>query len=108
VKQRLRHFDEERHKANGEEISKLLAVGFIHEINHILRRDNEMVDALTKMVSGRTTVPLGVFVTDLFKPNVQYDEAHQKDGQLVGMGPPTPRISCYRGGDRPLANLVAN
>lgn len=108
MKQRLRRFDEEIHKANEEEISKLLAAEFIREINHIPRRDNEMAGALTKTVSGRTTVPLGVFVTDLFKPNVQYDKAHQKDGQLVGMGPPTPRISCYRGGDRPPANPVAN
>jgi hypothetical protein len=34
VKQRLRRFDEEKHKGIGEEIAKLLATGFIQEINH--------------------------------------------------------------------------
>jgi hypothetical protein len=34
VKQRLRRFDEERHRAIGEEIHKLLAVGFIKEVFH--------------------------------------------------------------------------
>jgi hypothetical protein len=34
VKQRLRRFDEEKHKAIGEEIAKLLATRFIREINH--------------------------------------------------------------------------
>jgi hypothetical protein len=34
VKKRLRYFDEEKRKVIEEEISKLLAVGFICEINH--------------------------------------------------------------------------
>ena len=34
VKQRLRHFDEEKHRAIGEEIAKLLAAGFIREVHH--------------------------------------------------------------------------
>ena len=32
VKQRLRRFDEEKHRAIGEEIAKLLAAGFIKEL----------------------------------------------------------------------------
>ena len=32
VKQRLRRFDEEKHRAIGEEIAKLLAAGFIKEV----------------------------------------------------------------------------
>jgi hypothetical protein len=35
VKQRLCRFDEEKQKAIWEEISMLLAVGFICEINHL-------------------------------------------------------------------------
>ena len=35
VKQRLRHFDKEKHRAIGEEIAKLLAAGFIKEVNHL-------------------------------------------------------------------------
>jgi hypothetical protein len=34
VKQRLRCFDEEKHRAIGKEITKLLAVGFIREVYH--------------------------------------------------------------------------
>ena len=34
VKQFLRHFNEERHKAIGEEVARLLAAGFIVEVFH--------------------------------------------------------------------------
>ena len=34
VKQRLRHFDEERHRAIGEEIAKLSAARFIRKVHH--------------------------------------------------------------------------
>ena len=34
AKQRLRRFDDERHRAIGEEIAKLLAIGFIREVFH--------------------------------------------------------------------------
>ena len=34
VKQRLRRFDEEKRRAIGEEIAKLLTVGFIKEVHH--------------------------------------------------------------------------
>ena len=32
AKQRLGHFDDERHRAIGEEVAKLLAAGFIKEV----------------------------------------------------------------------------
>ena len=35
VKQRLHHFDEGKCRAIGEEIAKLLAVGFIMEVYHL-------------------------------------------------------------------------
>ena len=34
MKQRLRRFDEEKHRAIGEDIAKLLAAGFIKEVYH--------------------------------------------------------------------------
>ena len=34
TKQRLRRFDDERHRAIGEEVAKLLAAGFIKEVYH--------------------------------------------------------------------------
>ena len=35
IKQRLRRFDEEKRRAIGEEITKLLVVGFIREVHHL-------------------------------------------------------------------------
>ena len=35
VKQRLRRFDEEKSRAIGEEIAKLLVAGFIKEVYHL-------------------------------------------------------------------------
>jgi hypothetical protein len=35
VQQRLRHFDEERRRAIGEELWKLLEAGFIKEVLHL-------------------------------------------------------------------------
>ena len=34
IKQRLRHFEDERQKAIGEEIARLLTTGFIKEVFH--------------------------------------------------------------------------
>ena len=34
TKQHLHHFDDERHKAIGEDIAKLLAAGFVKEVYH--------------------------------------------------------------------------
>ena len=34
TKQRLRRFDDERRRAIGEEVAKLLAAGFIREVYH--------------------------------------------------------------------------
>ena len=34
MKQRLRRFDEEKNRAIGEEVQKLLAAGFIKEVSH--------------------------------------------------------------------------
>ena len=35
VKQRLRRFDEEKHRAIGKDIAKLLVAGFIKEVYHL-------------------------------------------------------------------------
>ena len=35
VRQHLRRFDEEKHRAIGEEVQKLLATGFIKEVSHL-------------------------------------------------------------------------
>jgi hypothetical protein len=43
VKQRLRRFDEEKHRAIGEELWKLLEVGFIKEVFHPKWLDNPVL-----------------------------------------------------------------
>ena len=43
VKQFLRRFNEERHKAIGEEVARLLAVGFIVEVFHPEWLDNPLL-----------------------------------------------------------------
>jgi ribonuclease HI len=40
------------------------------EFNHIMRRNNEATDELTKIMSSRTTVPPDVFSRDLHEPSV--------------------------------------
>jgi hypothetical protein len=45
------------------------------ELNHIPRQDNEAADALAKMVSGQTTVLMGVLMTGLFRTTIRYDGA---------------------------------
>ena len=43
------------------------------ELNHILRRLNEVADALAKAASSREPVPMGVFANDQHKPSVHYE-----------------------------------
>ena len=40
----------------------------------MLRKYNEAADALAKMASERATVPPDVFVSDLYKPSVDYKD----------------------------------
>ena len=44
------------------------------EINHILRRLNEVVDTLAKMASSQEPVPMGVLASVQHKPSVRYEE----------------------------------
>ena len=50
VKQRLRRFDEEKRRTNGDEVQKLLAAGFIKEVSHLEWLANPM---LVKKKSGK-------------------------------------------------------
>ncbi|XP_066384959.1 uncharacterized protein [Miscanthus floridulus] len=93
VKQCLHRFDEEKRRAIGEEIAKLLVAGFIKELqdnfdglklNHIPRHLNEAADMLAKMMSIQELVPTSVFTSDQYKPLVRYEEPeHTSDGPLA-------------------------
>jgi ribonuclease HI len=57
------------------------------ELNHIACKHNEAADELAKIESGRTTVPLEVFTSDLHKPSVDYKKSGQE-----GKQPPEPTL----------------
>jgi hypothetical protein len=44
------------------------------ELNHVPRRYNEEVDELTKIASGRITVPPNVFARDVTQPSVNLEQ----------------------------------
>jgi len=57
------------------------------ELNHVLRKYNEAADALAKMASERATVPPDVFVSDLYKPSVDYKDDGGSDKPPSEPGP---------------------
>lgn len=60
-----------------------------------------------KTTSGRTAISPRVFVTDLIKPIIQYDEARQKDRQFVSIGLSTLELVSIVEETDLLADLVA-
>jgi hypothetical protein len=44
------------------------------ELHHILRRDNKVVDAFARLGLSREPPPLSVFMQDLFKPSIWFEE----------------------------------
>jgi hypothetical protein len=44
------------------------------KLHHILRQDNEAVDALAQLGSSREPPPPGVFAQDLYKPSIRLEE----------------------------------
>ena len=56
------------------------------ELNHVLRKYNEAADTLAKMAFERVTVPPDVFVSDLYKPSVDYKDDGGSDPPPVNPG----------------------
>ena len=56
------------------------------ELNHVLRKYNEAANALAKMASKEATVPLDVFVSDLYKASVDYKEGGGSDRSSTDPG----------------------
>jgi hypothetical protein len=59
------------------------------ELNHIARRYNETEDELTKIASGRTTVPPDVFSRDLHQPSVKTDDMPEPEKALALLEAPS-------------------
>ena len=57
------------------------------ELNHVLRKYNEAADALAKMASEQAAVPLDVFVSDFYKPSVDYKDDEGSDKPPSELGP---------------------
>jgi hypothetical protein len=66
-----------RMEAYCEEVWHLDNKFFGLEINHIVRRYNEVANELAKIASGRTMVPPNVFARDVYKPSVVIKEASE-------------------------------
>ena len=62
------------------------------ELNPVLRKYNKATDALANMASERATVPLDVFVSDLYKPSVDYRDDGGSDQPPSDSGP-DPKVS---------------
>jgi ribonuclease HI len=80
------------------------------ELNHVARRYNETADELTKIASGRTTVPSDVFSRDIYQPSVKLDDAHEPDETSAQLEVPSAaegealRIKGQRNGVAPNQN----
>jgi hypothetical protein len=53
-----------------EEVRRLEDKFFGLELNHVACRYNKVADELAKIASGRTTVPLNIFVRDIYQPSM--------------------------------------
>jgi len=62
------------------------------ELNHMLRKYNEAADVLAKMASERAMIPPDVFVSDLYKPSVDYKDDVGSDKPPSDPGP-NPEVS---------------
>jgi len=56
------------------------------KLNHVLRKYKEAADALAKMASERATVPPDVFVSDLYRPSINYKDDVGSDPPPGGSG----------------------
>ena len=57
------------------------------ELNHVLRKYNEAAYALEKMAFEGAKVPSDVFVSDLYKPSVDYKEDRGSDHPSADLAP---------------------
>src|SRR6185437_14885599 len=54
------------------------------ELNHVLRKYNEDADELTKIASGRTTVPPNIFARDITMPSVEFKDPTEPGPSSAG------------------------
>ena len=79
AKQRLRRFNNERHRAIGEEITKLLAAGFIKEVYHFDWLANPI---LVKKKTGKWRMCVDYTGLNKASPKDHFFVAHRPDSRL--------------------------
>jgi ribonuclease HI len=77
------HCRDPKMEAYCDEVRRLEDMFYGLELNHIARRYNETADELTKIASGRTTVPPDVFSRDLHQPFVKIDDTPEPEAPSV-------------------------
>jgi hypothetical protein len=73
------HCRDRKMEAYCDEVQRLEDKFYGLELNHIARRYNETADELTKIASGRTTVPPDVFSRDIHQPSVKIDDTPEPE-----------------------------
>jgi hypothetical protein len=73
------HCRDPKMEAYCDEVRRLEDKFYGLELNHIARRYNETADELSKIASGRTTVPPDVFCRDLHQPSVKTDDTPEPE-----------------------------
>jgi ribonuclease HI len=68
------HCRDPKMEAYCDEVRRLEDKFYGLKLNHIARRYNKTADELTKIASGRTTVPPDVFSRDIHQPSVKIDD----------------------------------
>ena len=57
------------------------------KLNHVPRRLNKAADTLTKVVSGREPMPMGIFANDQHKPSVRYEGSERVNEDPFDLAP---------------------
>jgi ribonuclease HI/transposase InsO family protein len=83
------HCCDPKMEAYCDEVRRLENKFFGLELNHIARRYNDTADELTKIASGRTTVPPDVFSRDLHQPSVKTDDTPEPEKVSALPGAPS-------------------
>jgi ribonuclease HI len=74
------HCRDQKMEAYCDEVRRLEDKFYGLELNHVARWYNETADELTKIASGRTTVPPDVFSRDIYQPSVKINDTPEPEG----------------------------
>jgi ribonuclease HI len=74
------HYRDKKMEAYCDEVRRLEDKFHGLELNHVARWYNETTDELSKIASGRTTVPPNVFSRDIYQPSVNLNGAPDPGG----------------------------